>query len=33
LEQRSTAQNSLYNLPRLRSLRTGGAPPPLGGVL
>jgi serine/threonine protein kinase len=33
LEQPSAAQNSLCNLPRLRSLRTGGAPPPLGGVV
>jgi hypothetical protein len=30
LKQKSGAQNSLYNLPRLRSLRTGGALPPLG---
>jgi hypothetical protein len=32
LNQKSGAQSSLYNLPRLRSLRTSGAPPPLGGA-
>jgi hypothetical protein len=29
-KQKSGAQNSIYNLPLLRSLRTSGAPPPLG---
>ena len=32
LKQKPGAQNSIYNLPRLRSLRTSGAPPPLGGA-
>jgi hypothetical protein len=30
LKLKTGAQCSVYNLPRLRSLRTSGAPPPLG---
>jgi Protein kinase domain len=30
---RPGTQNSLYNLPKIRSLRTSGAPAPLGGTL
>jgi hypothetical protein len=33
LKRRSKAQDSLYNLPKLRSLRTSGAPLPLARAL